>query len=273
MPQPQVKKRNATGAGTSTTMEPPSTTSTSKRGPTLTWHEAAEWQRDSKYILSGYRREKADYLEILTSLTFLHNETCNVYTHLIGAVLLPLIATTILRGLSQSQFSVVSGTDYTMFGIFFWSAEFCLLFSTAFHLLGAHSREVEHFWHRMDLLGIVIVIISGSSTAALICIPVFSTLRWRKLYGLEYMTQYSGMNWYLLELAIYGSGTTLYALRIPERFAPGKFDIWCSSHQIFHVCILCAMYIHTFGLMQAFTACHTLDICKIQAAHKAGQRS
>ncbi|EJP70988.1 Hemolysin-III protein [Beauveria bassiana ARSEF 2860] len=303
-------------------MEPPSTPSvtlTAKGGRTLMWYEAAEWQRDNKYILSGYRREKADYLEILTSLTFLHNETCNVYTHLIGALLLPLIAATVMRSLSQPQFSVVSGTDYTMFAIFFWTAECCLLFSTAFHLFGAHSHEAEQFWHRMDLLGIVIVtmgtfipgiyyiyfcelslqrlhwsvvILSGSSTAALICIPVFRTLRWRKvkigayvalgasaliplahgsqLYGLKYMTQYSGMNWYLLELAIYGSGTAFYALRIPERFAPGKFDIWCSSHQIFHLCILCAMYIHIFGLMQAFTACHTLDICKIQAAHKAG---
>lgn len=254
------------------------------------WNEAAEWQRDSKYILSGYRREKPDYLELLTSLTFLHNETCNVYTHLIGAMLLPLIATTIMRGLSQSQFSIVSGTDYIMFAIFFWSAECCLLFSTAFHLFGAHSRPVEQFCHRMDLLGIVIVtmgtfipgiyyiyfcqlslqkfhwfivrqpqrllvalalkpsapphtdiiltqvIISGSSTSALICVPVFSTLRWRKvkigaclmlggsalipllhgsqLYSLEYMTQYSGMNWYLLELAIYASGTVLYAVSL-----------------------------------------------------------
>ncbi|KAM3451537.1 hypothetical protein MY3296_005202 [Beauveria thailandica] len=300
-------------------MESP--TSITERRRTLMLHEASVWQRDNKYILSGYRRQRADYLEMLTSLTFVHNETCNVYTHLIGALLLPLIAATVMRSLSQPQFSVVLGTDYTMFAIFFWSAECCLLFSTAFHLFGAHSHEAEQFWHRMDLLGIVIVtmgtfipgiyyiyfcelslqrlhwfivILSGSSTAALICIPAFRTLRWRKvkigayvalgmsalvpllhgshLYGLEYMTQYSGMSWYLLELVVYGTGTALYAFRIPERFAPGKFDIWCSSHQLFHLCILCAMYIHIFGLMQAFKACHTLDMCNIQAAHKTRQR-
>lgn len=44
---------------------------------TVTWREISEWHLDNKYILSGYRREKANYLEILTSLTFLHNETCN----------------------------------------------------------------------------------------------------------------------------------------------------------------------------------------------------
>lgn len=157
MSQRQVKKRNKRRADTNTAMEPPSATSASKGSKTLTWNEAAEWQRDSKYILGGYRREKADYLAMLTSLTFLHNETCNVYTHLLGALLLPLIATGIMHGLSQSQFSLVSGADYGMFGIFFWSAECCLVFSTAFHLFGAHSRQVEQFWHRMDLLGIVIV--------------------------------------------------------------------------------------------------------------------
>lgn len=100
---------------------------------------------------------EADYLEILTSLTFLHNETCNVYTHLVGALLLPLIATAFMRVLSEPQFLNVSGTDYVMFGIYFWCAECCLIFSATYHLVGPHSHDVEQFWHRMDLLGIVIV--------------------------------------------------------------------------------------------------------------------
>ncbi|OBT76498.1 hypothetical protein VF21_03947 [Pseudogymnoascus sp. 05NY08] len=303
-------------------MEAPTTRPTAK-ARTTTWHEIPERQRDNKYILSGYRLEKADYLDIVTSLTFLHNETCNVYTHLVGALLLPLIATTFMRILSEPQFLNVLGTDYFMFGIFFWCAECCLIFSATYHLVGSHSHDVEQFWHRMDLLGIVIVTVGtfipgifyificepglqklhwaiivalGSTTAALISIPRFRTLRFRKvrvgayfalgtsafipilhgvqLYGLEYMLQYSGMKWYLLELVFYGGGASLYGWqsRTPERFAPGKFDIWGSSHQIFHVSIMCAMYIHAIALLQAFTACHTLDICSIQAAHRAGQR-
>lgn len=31
-------------------------------------------------------------------------------------------------------------------------------------------------------------------------------------YGLEYMLQYSGMKWYLLELALYGGGVGLYGV-------------------------------------------------------------
>ena len=49
----------------------------------------------------------------------------------------------------------------------------------------------------------------------------------------------------LLQMAsVYVSGAGLYAARIPERFFPGKFDIWASSHQLFHICVIIAAYIH-----------------------------
>ncbi|KAM3451245.1 hypothetical protein MY4038_007653 [Beauveria bassiana] len=75
------------------------------------------------------------------------------------------------------------------------------------------------------------------------------------------------MKWYLFELTVYGIGAGLYTFRIPERFAPGAFDIWLSSHQIFHVSILFAMYLNVLGLKQAFMASHASDICHIKATH------
>ncbi|KAL6910519.1 mPR-like GPCR protein [Trichoderma evansii] len=312
-----IKKRHVQGANTDN-MEMPKTRPATK-ARTVTWHELSEWRRDNKYILSGYRPTTAAYTDILTSLMFLHNETCNVYTHLIGALLLPLIAISVMQMLSEPQFLDVSGTDYVVFGIFFCCAEWNLIFSTIYHPVGSHSHAIEQFWLRMDLLGIVTVTVgtfipgiyyifpcepdlqklywaiitaSGAATATLISIPKFRTLRWWKarvgayvalgasafipllhgvqLYGLEYMLQYPGMKWYLLELVFYGVG--LYGSRTPERFAPGKFDIWGSSHQIFHVCILCAMYIHVTALVQVFTTCHKIDVCSIQAAYKEGHR-
>ena len=131
---------------------------------TVTWQEISEWQFDNKYILHGYRPEKADYLEIFTSLTFLHNETCNVYTHLIGALLLPVVATAFWRYLAEPQFLNVSFMDYSMFGFYLWCAEICLVFSTLYHLMQPHSQRVEQFWHGMDLLGIVIVTVGTFSS-------------------------------------------------------------------------------------------------------------
>ncbi|KAK3373930.1 hemolysin-III protein [Lasiosphaeria ovina] len=310
-----LKKRQVPKVATSSTTngaKPPSMAG----ARTVTRQEVSEWQLDSEYILRGYRPEKADYLELFASLTFLHNETCNVYTHLVGAVLLPLVATVFLRYLGGPQFLKVSSADYAMFGIYFWCAEICLLFSALYHLLQPHSYRAEQIWHAMDLLGIVVVTVgtfasgiyyvffcevslqklhwaiiltTGTATGVLISNPSFRTLRWRRVrvgalvvfgassfipllhgvqrYGLEYMLQYSGMKWYLLELVFYGAGVSLYAFRIPERLAPGRFDIWGSSHQIFHVAILFAMYTHVTALLQGFTSCHTLDVCQLQGVH------
>ncbi|EHK17759.1 mPR-like GPCR protein [Trichoderma virens Gv29-8] len=289
----------------STTNEPTDQPKADK-SRTVTWQEISEWQFDNKYILSGYRPEKADYLEIFTSLTFLHNETCNIYTHLIGALLLPLITPAFLWFLAEPRFFNVSSMDYAMFGVYFWCAEICLVLSALYHLIQPHSHRIESFWHGMDLLGIVIVTVgtfssgiyyvffceaslqklhwaiiltTGTVTGVLISNPLLKTPRWRKVkvgafvvfgassfipllhgvqrYGFEYMLQYSGMKWYLLELTFYGTG----------RLAPGRFDIWGSSHQIFHVAILCAMYTHVTALLQGFMTCHTLDVCQLQGVH------
>jgi len=44
--------------------------------------------------------------------------------------------------------------------------------------------------------------------------------------------------------AIYIGGAVLYATRVPERCKPGAFDIVGHSHQIFHVCVIVACFIH-----------------------------
>lgn len=42
----------------------------------------------------------------------------------------------------------------------------------------------------------------------------------------------------------YGLGALVYALRIPEKWKPGKFDIAGNSHQLFHVLVVIAAYTH-----------------------------
>ena len=42
----------------------------------------------------------------------------------------------------------------------------------------------------------------------------------------------------------YIGGAFLYAMRIPERFFPGKCDYWFQSHQIFHIFVIIAAIIH-----------------------------
>ena len=110
---------------------------------TLTWHDIPEWRQENEYIRAGYRPLQADYVQVIRSLTFLHNETGNVYTHLVGAVLLPIFASTIFRTICRPQYIGVTAIDFIMFGVFFCSAELCLAFSTLYHLIGCHSHAKE----------------------------------------------------------------------------------------------------------------------------------
>ena len=46
--------------------------------------------------------------------------------------------------------------------------------------------------------------------------------------------------------ALYITGAGLYAARIPERFLPGKCDIWFQSHQIFHLLVSLLKEVQSF---------------------------
>ncbi|UYV83357.1 ADIPOR2, partial [Cordylochernes scorpioides] len=58
----------------------------------------------------------------------------------------------------------------------------------------------------------------------------------------------ASLGWLFLMAVLYILGALLYAARIPERFFPGKFDIWFHSHQIFHVLVIAAACVHFKGI-------------------------
>lgn len=67
----------------------------------------------------------------------------------------------------------------------------------------------------------------------------------------------------LLMGILYIIGAILYALRVPERFYPGKFDIWLHSHQIFHVFVLGAAFVHFHGISEMAMYRITIGACEI----------
>ena len=51
---------------------------------------------------------------------------------------------------------------------------------------------------------------------------------------------------------LYTIGAIIYALKIPERLVPRKFDLWLHSHSIFHWMILTAAILHVWSSIRAF---------------------
>jgi len=60
----------------------------------------------------------------------------------------------------------------------------------------------------------------------------------------------SSLGWLCLMGLLYILGALFYALRVPERWFPGKFDLWFQSHQIFHVLVIAAAFVHYHGITE-----------------------
>lgn len=50
--------------------------------------------------------------------------------------------------------------------------------------------------------------------------------------------------------AFYILGAVFYATRIPEKFSPGRFDIVLHSHQIFHILVVVAAWVHLANIRE-----------------------
>ncbi|CAM4856985.1 unnamed protein product [Rotaria socialis] len=62
------------------------------------------------------------------------------------------------------------------------------------------------------------------------------------------IAQTGAIQYLLIVASLYLIGACLYAARIPERLAPGLFDIWFQSHQLFHVFVVAAACVHYYGI-------------------------
>lgn len=73
----------------------------------------------------------------------------------------------------------------------------------------------------------------------------------------------ASLGWLILMGLLYILGAMFYALRVPERWFPGKCDIWFQSHQIFHVLVIAAAFVHYHGISELASYRVTVGECAI----------
>jgi len=76
--------------------------------------------------------------------------------------------------------------------------------------------------------------------------------------GWEKSINEAALGWLVFMGFLYIAGAMLYAFRIPERFFPGKVDIWFHSHQLFHCFVIAGAFVHYHGISNM--ALHRLKI-------------
>lgn len=247
----------------------------------LHWNDIEEWQKDNEFIHSGYVASRNSMMYVLQSMTYLHNETVNIYSHLLPGVF----------SLSLMLMFISSVTPPEI--IFTIGCFMCLTLSAVFHLFKSHSQTISILGNKLDYLGICVLI--AASMIAILAVSFddmpmqryifkglsivlgvacsyaslsnkFRTRKYRTIRALMFVSYgLSGVlpviyGWYkfgfaemsrrtclpylLAEGFFYILGAYLYAVRFPEKCNPGKFDIFGHSHQIFHFFVVIAAYCH-----------------------------
>lgn len=272
---------------------------------TVHWDELPQWLRDNQHIISGYRPASASFRKSFHSLTYVHNETVNIYSHLLPSLFTAPAAYLFYRALSD-RYDTASNADVAAFSCFFAGAAFCLGMSALYHTVNNHSPLVARVGNACDYVGIV-GLITGSFVPSVYygfyCMPGFQKLYWSMICflglgcatvsvtprfrtpewrpfratmfvflgssavfpvchgivasGLGQMQKQIGLSWVLLQGFLYILGAVIYAMRVPEKIWPGRFDILGSSHQIFHVLVVLAAVSHFTGLLRAFDYRHS----------------
>ncbi|RKF57778.1 ADIPOR-like receptor SPBC12C2.09c [Erysiphe neolycopersici] len=323
------------------------TTATSVKSSslTVTWEKLPAWQQDNHYIRTGYRPASASFLKSFASLGYLHNESVNIYSHLLGAFFFTVLGSLIyyfmiilhfhsshysyypdlIMKAKKTFFSVStaygssdaidtaatlatftsSPEEVRVFSCFFAGAISCLAISGTYHAISNHSPTVARWGNKMDYVGIICLIVGSfipSIFYGFYCHPVLQRLYWNmiftlglactavtifdrfrtpvwrpyratmfiamglsalfpvihglKIYGFHTMRSRIGLVGLVFEGIFYIMGASLYAARWPERSKPGFFDVWGSSHQIFHILVLVAAGFHFYSLLTAYKYHH-----------------
>jgi adiponectin receptor len=131
----------------------------------ILWDDLPHWRRDNAYILSGYRATSNSYLRSIQSLGYVHNESVNIWSHLLGSIVFG-VGGIWLWSVVAKRFPSATAADVAVFACFFAGAFACLGMSATYHALANHSAEVAKWGNKLDYSGIVFLIV-GSYMPAL----------------------------------------------------------------------------------------------------------
>ncbi|KAJ3277362.1 Adiponectin receptor protein 1 [Borealophlyctis nickersoniae] len=214
--------------------------------------DVPHYLQDNNFILTGYRANYT-YLENWISLIHLHNESGNVWTHAVAFVW--FVGLMVMAFFSELHPNAAT-SDRIVFAGFLFSASLTFLFSSLFHLHLCHSEKAYITFGCLDYSGFwataqfrkwraLLYVASGALSGA----PFFHYALLHGLSALPSREEYFAVPGLVGMAALYLIGVVLYIARVPERLAPGKFDLLFHSHQFWHVFVIAAAYTHSRAIL------------------------
>lgn len=151
-----------------------------KKPDLITYDELPIWYKDNEHITGGYRPESFSTSACFASLTYMHNETVNIYTHMIPAIVF-LFAQTFILFLLHRRFPEAKPLDYIVFSFFLLSACIAMSLSFLYHTLMNHSMGISYLWLRLDYVGILALILGefiSGIRVGFYCNPTLQKIYW-----------------------------------------------------------------------------------------------
>lgn len=131
------------------------------------------WFDANPFILSGYRPETRSWARCLASWTYPHNESGNIFSHLVPGLILAG-SLLVLRLDTRTVDGVVVAVQLA-------SALCCLFASSLYHTALNHSESVARLWLQFDYGGILGLILGNFFSGlhfGFYCHPQLKNLYW-----------------------------------------------------------------------------------------------
>jgi len=142
--------------------------------------EVDDYLRSNPYIVTGYR-DKLGLYACLKSLLSFHNETVNIWTHLIGFVIfVGLLAWDVFLVIPQLRSDAVGTSDILVLVGIVVCYQACMFLSSVYHTFCCHSRTVSEKCLSLDLAGITLALLATYLSGvyySFFCLP-----GWRDFY-------------------------------------------------------------------------------------------
>ncbi len=155
-------------------------TESRKKPDLITYDQLPTWYQDNEYVVGGYRPESFSTATCFASLMYVHNETVNIYSHMIPAIVF-LFAQVFILYLLHQKFPEARPLDYIVFSFFLLSAFITLSLSFLYHTLMNHSMGISYLWLRLDYVGILALTLGDFVSGIRVgfyCNPTLQKIYW-----------------------------------------------------------------------------------------------
>ena len=115
----------------------------------VAYEDLPDWSKDNEYVRAGYRQvDRLSTTQCLSSVFRLHNETINIWSHLLGAAAFVALTAWCARQVSLQAGATV--LDCCAFIPFFIGVVGCLALSTSYHTMSCKNERAAACWVLAD---------------------------------------------------------------------------------------------------------------------------